>query len=68
MQAINEQAKQGSTERATAPLGSQQHEEKKLALLLTRGEEVVASLDMCEDVLLRSVRRNPIEGVLPSPV
>ncbi len=39
------------------PLGSRQHEEKKLALLLTQGEEVVASQDICEDVMLRSVRR-----------
>ena len=38
-------------------LGSKEHEDKKLRLLLTEGDDVVASLDMCEDVLLRSVRR-----------
>lgn len=38
-------------------LGSKEHEDKKLRLLLTEGDDVVASLDMCEDVLLRSARR-----------
>ncbi len=40
-----------------AGLGTQQHEDKKLALLLTKGEDAVASLDICEDVMLRAVRR-----------
>ncbi len=40
-----------------AALGTQQHEDKKLALLLTKGEDAVASLDICEDVMLRAVRR-----------
>ena len=38
-------------------LGSKEHEDNKLRLLLTKGDDVVAGFDMCEDVVLRSVRR-----------
>lgn len=38
-------------------LGSQEHEHKKLHRLLYKGENVVFSEDVCEDVLLRSARR-----------
>lgn len=38
-------------------LGSQEHEHKKLHLLLYKGENAVFSEDVCEDVLLRSARR-----------
>ena len=41
----------------TCYLGSKQHEEKKLLMLLTRGEDYTAQADICEDVLLRAVRR-----------
>lgn len=39
------------------PLGSQEHEHKKLYVLLYKGENAVFSEDVCEDVLLRSARR-----------
>lgn len=38
-------------------LGSQEHEHKKLHTLLYKGENVVFSEDVCEDVLLRSAGR-----------
>lgn len=38
-------------------LGSQEHEDKKLHMLLYKGEQAVFSEDVCEDVLLRSARR-----------
>lgn len=38
-------------------LGSQEHEDKKLRLLLYKGETAVFIEDVCEDVLLRSARR-----------
>lgn len=38
-------------------LGSQEHEHKKLHMLLYQGENTVFSEDVCEDVLLRSARR-----------
>ena len=38
-------------------LGSQEHEDKKLHLLLYKGENAVFIEDVCEDVLLRSARR-----------
>ena len=38
-------------------LGSQEHEHKKLHMLLYKGENAVFSEDVCEDVLLRSARR-----------
>ncbi len=38
-------------------LGSKLHEERKVVMLLTRGETYAAEQDLCEDVLLRAVRR-----------
>lgn len=38
-------------------LGSQEHEHKKLHMLLYKGENAVFSEDVCEDVLFRSARR-----------
>ena len=40
-----------------APVGSRQHAEAKLQLLLARGEDAVTQSDVCEDVLLRALRR-----------
>ena len=40
-----------------APVGSQEHIEGKLRLLLARGENAVLQSDVCEDVLLRALRR-----------
>lgn len=41
----------------THPLGSREHEERKLRMLLEDGEDAVAAVDICEDVLMRSSRR-----------
>ena len=41
----------------TNALGSRQHEEQKLRLLLSQGEAAAAAQDACEDVLLRGVCR-----------
>lgn len=38
-------------------LGSQEHEHKKLHMLLYKGENAVFSEDVCEDVLFRSAHR-----------
>ena len=40
-----------------APVGSRQHIERKLMLLLARGEDIVTQSDICEDILLRALRR-----------
>lgn len=40
-----------------APVGSPQHVEAKLRLLLAKGENAVIQSDVCEDVLLRALRR-----------
>ena len=40
-----------------APVGNRQHAEAKLQLLLARGEDAVTQSNVCEDVLLRALRR-----------
>ena len=40
-----------------APVGSRQHAEAKLQLLLARGEDAVTQSNVCEDVLLRALQR-----------
>lgn len=40
-----------------ASVGSSQHVEAKVRLLLVRGEDAVIQSDLCEDILLRALRR-----------
>lgn len=41
----------------TAPVGSGQHVEARVRLLLARGEDAVAQSDACEDILMRALPR-----------